>query len=431
MSIQFFNQFITWYIVLLGIFNLIRITLFIIGADTYRFNRLKRDRFFQENPIKEFPEVSIIVPAYNEELTIEQCLKSLSNIEYPSDKLSIFIIDDGSKDMTYKVAKNYLKMNPSETIKLVTKKNGGKAHAVNTGIKLSKKSTDIVMCLDSDCSISSDGVLKMAQYFVYHPNSIAVASHVTIIPENTLLNLAQRFEYTLSYQIKRALTAFNIEYIIGGIGSAFSYKELIKNGMYDTDTMTEDIDLTLKLMENLGNKKFHIGYADDVITFAEAVPNISGLMTQRFRWKFGRAQAFYKHRKLFFNRDKKFNILLTCLYLPLEILFEFIFLFEPIILGWFLYISIRYNDILTLLSASIFSISYVTLSLIGEDMFSKKSRLKLLILAPLNVIVNYFIAWSEYYALIKSLSKITTIQKSITSTSSIWVSPKRTGAKIQ
>jgi poly-beta-1,6-N-acetyl-D-glucosamine synthase len=425
-----FNSFITWYIVFLGVFNLVRITTFIIGADIYRFKRLKRNAFFEQNPLTAFPFITVILPAYNEELTVEACLTSFSNVNYPADKLKVFLVNDGSNDSTLSLAKSFLKKNPSEHISIIDQKNAGKAHALNTAIRKAPKHTDIVVCMDSDCSIDKDGLMKIAQYFRYYPNLLALASHVNIIPEKTLLNLAQRFEYTISYQIKRALTTFNIEYIIGGIGSAFSYKDLIKYYMYDTNTMTEDIDLTLKLMKNEGNKGRMIGYADDVMTYAEAVPDLKGLMRQRFRWKYGRMQAFYKHKELFFNRSSKFNPLLTCVYLPLEVLFEVIFLFEPLIIGWFLYLAITYRDTATLFSAMIFSIIYASLSLVGEDMISRKSRIALILLTPVNFLINYAVAWSEYYSLITSIIKLPKLPSSFSSTSSKWVSPKRTGAKL-
>jgi poly-beta-1,6-N-acetyl-D-glucosamine synthase len=428
---EFFGQFVTWYIVCLGLFNLTRITVFIIGADVYRLRRLRRDAYYKQHPLVELPFITVVVPAYNEALTIQNCLDSLAAIEYPQNKMKVLLVNDGSKDDTAKIISQYLKTHDVPYMKLLNQDNSGKAHAINNGIDHAPKKTSVVVCLDSDCSIAANGLQKIAQYFDYYPHILALAAHVNIIPENSLLNLAQRFEYTISYQIKRALTTYNIEYIIGGIGSAFRYNDLLAVGKYDTNTMTEDIDLTLKLLKTYGNKERMIGYADDVMTYAEAVPNIKGLMTQRFRWKFGRMQAFYKHRILFFNRETKFNSLLTCFYLPLEVLFETFFLAEPFIIGWFLYLAIIYNDVTTLISALAYAVVYTSLSLLGEDMISKKARLKLMFLAPVNYVINYAIAWSEYSALIISLRKLPNIQSSFSDSTSKWTSPQRTGASIK
>jgi poly-beta-1,6-N-acetyl-D-glucosamine synthase len=430
MTEAFFINAITWYIFFLGIFNLTRIAIFILGADKYRIQRLKRDNHYRQNPLKRFPFITVIVPAYNEGKTIASCIESFLKIDYPKNRIKVLIINDGSTDDTEQVVQNILHLRNENWIELITTKNQGKAHAVNTGIKNAPKITDIVTCMDSDCSIASNGILKIAQYFDYFPEMLALASHVNIIPEKSLLNLAQRFEYTVSYQMKRALTAFNIEYIIGGIGSSFRYKDLLSVNGYDTNTMTEDIDLTLKLMSKYGNKNRMVGYADDVMTYAEAVPDIQGLLKQRFRWKFGRTQTFFKNRNLFFNVNPKFSKWLTCLYLPLEVLFEFIFLFEPIIITWFLYLAFRFYDFQTIIGALIFSIFYVSLSVFGEDLHSKSSRINLILMTPLNFFINYAVSLAEYYALIKSLIKLPGIKKSLKDNASKWVSPTRTGAKL-
>ncbi len=432
MSEQLFANCITIYIVFLGVFNLTRIAIFIIGADLYRINRIRRDKHFALKKLDKnsYPNITVVVPAYNEEKTIASCINSFYDVDYPREKLKVLIINDGSKDRTEAIVKNIFTSKPQGWMEIITTSNQGKAHANNTGLKLAPLDTDIILCMDSDCSIASNGLIKVAQYFDTYPNLLTLASHVNIIPEKSLLNLSQRIEYTVSYQMKRALTAFNIEYIIGGIGSAFKYQDLLAVGGYDTDTMTEDIDLTLKLMRRFGNKDRKVAYADDVMTYAEAVPNLIGLLKQRFRWKFGRTQAFYKHRELFFNRDAKFNKWLTCVYLPLEILFELIFLFEPIIISWFIYLAFRYNDFVTLLGAMVFSILYVSFSLIGEDLHSRKDRLTLILLTPINFLLNYLVTFAEYYALIKTIIKLPGLKKSINKNASVWVSPERTGAKL-
>ncbi len=422
------NFYITFFIFVLGLINLTRVLFFIVGADIYRIKRLKMANFYEKNPLVNYPFLTIILPAYNEEKTVSACIESFTLIDYPKDKLNVLLVDDGSKDNTVKVAKNLLsKRNP--WIKILEKENGGKASAINYGIKNANSNTEIVVCLDSDCSIARDGLSKIAQYFDYYPSLMALASHVTILPEKTLLNMAQEFEYLVSYQLKRALSVFNLEYIIGGIGSSFRYKDLLDIGLYDSDTMTEDIDLTMKLIRINGNKKRKVFYADDVITYAEAVPDLKGLIKQRFRWKFGRLQTFYKNRKLFFNFDRKYNWWLNFIYLPVEVVFELIFLLQPLILLWFFYITIRYQDVSTLFGAYIFISVYTIVSILGEDKYPFERRLALFFYSIINFFINYYVSLSEYFALIMSLKKLPNLKKSISHQASKWVSPERTGVR--
>ena len=110
----------------------------------------------------------------------------------------------------------------------------------------------------------------------------------TSCPTAPLLGFIQRFEYLVSHHMKKAQTAFNVEYIIGGIGSMFRRSTLDEVGLYDTNTMTEDIDLTLKIIARKGNRSSRVVFAADSLVYTEAVPSLRSLYQQRTRWKYGR-----------------------------------------------------------------------------------------------------------------------------------------------
>ena len=103
-----------------------------------------------------------------------------------------------------------------------------------------------------------------------------------------MLGFIQRFEYLVSHHMKKAHTAFNVEYIIGGIGSMFRRSMLDEVGLYDTNTMTEDIDLTMKIIAQRATEPAG-GVRRRRPVYTEAVPSFGRCVRQRYRWKYGRA----------------------------------------------------------------------------------------------------------------------------------------------
>ena len=133
------------------------------------------------------------------------------------------------------------------------------------------------MCLDGDSMLEPDAVAKSVAYF-RDERVVATASNVNILPGGGLLGLVQRYEYLISYHMKKAHNIFNVEYIIGGIGSMFRRETLDEVGLYDTNTMTEDIDLTMKIIARKGNRNQRVVYAYDALTYTEAVPSFGSLV---------------------------------------------------------------------------------------------------------------------------------------------------------
>ena len=229
--------------------------------------------------------------------------------------------------------------------------------------------------------------------------------------------------------MKRAHTAMNIEYIIGGIGSTFRRSVMEKINYYDTDTMTEDIDITMKIISN-GNKKYKAIYGADVIAYTEACLSISALLRQRYRWKYGRCQTFFKNKNMFFNGDKNHSKLLTYFYLPFAIYGDFAFIFEPLLLAYILFLALSYHDLITLFSAFFVVTSYISFNILAEDTLRIKDRIKLLSLAPTMYIFFYILSFVEYVALIRSIINLKDLSKSLEKGVSYWKPVKRAEEKV-
>ena len=410
-----FLYLFSYLILFFGAVNLIRIFLFLIGSDIYGLvNHLNRKN---SNKAPYQPKVSVVIPAYNEQATIIRCLNSVVNNAYPKHLLDILVVDDGSSDATNEVVKAFILKNADSNIKLVTQENSGKAHALNNAIR-NHSTGSIIMCLDSDSYIEKDAIRNAAQYFK-DESVAALSANVKISDAEGLLNLIQKFEYIVCYQMKRAQTVFNIEYIIGGIGSTFRKSVLSEIGYYDTDTVTEDIDITMKIIRK-GNKTYRAIYGSDVIAYTESVLNVRGLIKQRYRWKWGRSQTFFKNRKMFFNKDAKFTKGLTFIYLPFAIFGDFAFLLEPLLLAFLVFISIYFKNPLTLLSAMAVFIFYLSLNIFAEDTISTKDKLKLVIIAPTMYFYFFILSFVEYVALIKTLQNLRNLKPSIDEARCSW-----------
>lgn len=413
-----------YIIVILGLANIIRMGIYLIGSDAYTLKLLNRKRLSKRTYYR--PKVSILVPAHNEASVIELTLRTLCEIDYPKSKTEIIVINDGSTDKTAQKVRNFIRLNKSGfTIRLINQQGAGKAEALNNALKKHARG-QIVMCLDADSQIEKTAVKNAVQHF-RNRRTAAVASNVNIIEDGTILGLVQRFEYVISYQMKKAQTTLNTEYIIGGIGSFFRRKMLENVQYYDSNTMTEDIDLTMKIISR-GNRKHRLVYASDCVAYTQAVPSFKSLIRQRYRWKYGRLQTFLKNPSIFFNTDKKYAKQLTCLIIPLALIQEVQFIFEPLFVGFIYYVSIRYHDPLTLILAASILTTYVTLNIWASENLKVSERIRLTLYAPAMYLLLYLLSIVEYVALARTIIGLHKLKESISGQGVSWQSPERNTA---
>jgi poly-beta-1,6-N-acetyl-D-glucosamine synthase len=412
---------ITAFIIGVAVVNLVRMMVYLVGADFYTIRRARS----KDRALSYRPSVSLVVPAHNEGPIIERTLACLLRVDY--DPLQIIMADDGSTDDTLARIHAWKKTyDLNDVIQVFTQPNGGKADALNNAIA-AMATGELVMCLDGDSIIAPDAVEKSVAHF-RDPRVVATASNVNIMPNGTLLGLVQRYEYLISYHMKKAQNLFNVEYIIGGIGSMFRRDVLDEVGLYDTNTMTEDIDLTLKIIAQKGNTKQRVAYAHDAITYTEAVPSFRSLIRQRYRWKYGRLQAFYKNYRLFFSRERKHSVGLSWFFLPYALWQEIMYLIEPLIVTVVLGVAIYYRSPWTLISAMVVISGYVIANILSTVHLSRRDKALLSLMAPTMYVFLYLLSVVEYIALIQTIVKLPRLRKSISGEQVTWTSPERAGA---
>jgi cellulose synthase/poly-beta-1,6-N-acetylglucosamine synthase-like glycosyltransferase len=244
------------------------------------------------------PLVTIIVPAFNEEAVIQSAIRSLLELDYPA--YDVLVVDDGSTDATYAKAAELEGYYGHATVRVVSKSNGGKASALNTGIGLAR--TPFVLCMDGDSRLAV-GTLKYAMPHFRDPRVGAVAGNVKVANRRNLWTCLQALEYIEGLNMARRAQGFvrAVNIVPGPIG-IFRRDTLARVGGYDSDTYAEDADLTLKLLAD----GWHIVYEDRAIAFTEAPEKLLDLIKQRYRWSRGMLQALKKHSAALFAPRKRF-----------------------------------------------------------------------------------------------------------------------------
>src|SRR5215216_4809157 len=244
------------------------------------------------------PLVTILVPAFNEESVIQGSIRSLLELDYPA--YDVLVIDDGSTDGTYARAAELEGYYGRATVRVVSKSNGGKASALNTGIGLAR--TPFVLCMDGDSRLSA-GTLRHAMPHFRDPRVGAVAGNVKVVNRRNMWTCMQALEYIEGLNMARRAQGFvrAVNIVPGPLG-VFRRDTLARVGGYDSDTYAEDADLTLKLL----TAGWHIVYEDRAIAYTEAPEHLLDLLKQRYRWTRGILQALKKHSSALFSPRKRF-----------------------------------------------------------------------------------------------------------------------------
>lgn len=379
---------------------LIKYTFFLLVAPFHRVKeKLRYLRTLKSRRRPYAPLVSVLVPAWNEEVGILSTIESLTNNTYPH--IQIVVVNDGSTDNTEKIVKGFMKRNAAmlkksgKSVLYDYKGNGGKGEALNHAIK--KSTGEIIVTIDADSIADKNMIANIVRYF--GDDSVdAVVGNVKVAGELGFLNLLQRLEYLFGFYHKRAHSFMGAEYIYGGACAAFRRTSVFDRiGHFDTSSITEDIEMSLRT-------RYHghtAVYADDAICYTEGASTLIGLVKQRLRWKKGRFEAFTKYRSMFFSVKRHHNQWLTWFILPFAVLAELQLLFEPIGLTLLVLYSVITGDYSSLVLGALFvGIMYLVVGLFTE----KGRNWWILPLLPFTWMMFYVLVWVEYMALLKSIT---------------------------
>ncbi len=319
--------------------NTIYLTILLISL--IAINRRKRFGFSfdldQAFKFRLLPPVSIILPAYNEEKTIVESVRSLFFVRYPS--YEILVVNDGSKDRTLDVLKEAFKLIKTDyifrrsiqtelirgiyisrefkNIVVIDKENGGKADALNAGINVSRY--PYFCAIDADTILGSDALTKLILPFVNDPERMTAVGGVVkaangadiqsgrLLKEHltkNILVILQSIEYARSFFMGRmGLSTINCLLIISGAFGLFKKEDVLQIEGYKRRSLGEDMMLVVKLhkLKRRERKRYRIAFVHDTVCWTELPSRVRVLKKQRLRWQMGLMESLFENREVFFN----------------------------------------------------------------------------------------------------------------------------------
>lgn len=412
------------------------------------------------------PGISVVTPAYNEEKTIVDNVRSLLKMDYPN--FDVCIVNDGSKDRTLELLIETFEMvevpfeyvehvhsapfkrlfksiNPAYArLMVVDKVNGGtKADAVNAGLNVI--SNPYFINTDVDCILSRDAMYQCIFPVIQNRHIIAVSGTmsmsngasmsngeiVDLRPSSRPIPLFQDLEYKRSFLVgKMGWSRINAMNNVSGGYGLFSTEVVVNAGGYSSTSFAEDMDMLTRMIAYCCdfNRPYRVVQIPHNCCWTEGPSNIKMLYRQRTRWGRGLIQLMWEHRRLLFNRKYKRLGLIS---MPYTFLFEFLApIIETVGLGMTVYLAFTggiswFSFFVTFLAIYAFSYMLSTFVMfydyiLGSSYTSRMSYLKLLLAAAFEPII--------YHPLIV-ISSLVGYFRYITRQKAVWVSMERTGMK--
>lgn len=267
----------------------------------------------ESQDIDVYPTVTIAVPCWNEEKTLAGTLESLLSLDYPQDKLSIIVVDDGSKDNTFAIAKEFETKYPS-VIQAITKENGGKHTAVNLALSLS--TSTFFGCLDADSSVDAKALRTIISYFEHHKEAMAVTPCIHVRNPKTAIQRLQAIEYLMGVFLRKAFGQLDAIQVTPGPFSIFKQGVFSVIGNYRKAHNTEDYEITLRMHK----AHYKIMNSHKALVYTVGPATFKGYFFQRLRWARGFLENSLDYRELFFKKEYGNFGMFT---LPMAFLFVF------------------------------------------------------------------------------------------------------------
>lgn len=260
---------------------------------TFLEKRKKIVKHTDDLKLKYYPTVTVTLPCYNEEKTLEGTVNSLLALDYPKDKLMFFLVNDGSTDNTLEIM-NKFKDNPS--IKIFNKENGGKHTALNLGLENS--TSEFFSCLDADSFVDPQSLKRMMSYFENDPTTMAVAPSIIVHNPKNILQIAQKVDYDMAVYTKKMLGFVGGIHVTPGPFSVFRRKVFDDLGPYRKAHNTEDQEIALRMQEH----GYKIDHCPDAYVHTVSPDSVAKLSRQRQRWIYGFIKNLIDYRRLLFKK---------------------------------------------------------------------------------------------------------------------------------
>ncbi len=308
------------------------------------------------------PLVSVIIPAYNEEVGLVATLKTVIASTY--SRMEVIVVNDGSSDGTeqemrgflykYHLASHY---QPAVPVKYCYQPNAGKGVALNTGIAMARG--EIIVTFDADCAVHKDCIRQMVAAFA-DPSVMAVCGTIKIGNMGSILGVVQSLEYAPGFFLKRAEAMLGTVFVVGGACAAYRREVFFKLGPFDNRFLTEDMEMSFRIQQ----AGMRVGYAPRSIVHTEGPSTIAGLIKQRIRWNRGRLETIVRYTPEIFSKGSR-NRLFFWFVVPLVYLSDLVAVLR-VVLTLLLYIYsleiVNYSFLYVLMAMTSFIYLLVFLS---------------------------------------------------------------------
>ena len=241
------------------------------------------------------PEVSVIIPCYNEESNIKNCLDAVYSLDYPKEKMEVIVVDDGSTDNTLDVLKKIKKEH--KNLIIARGKHEGKSESLTIGAKIASK--EIVFAVDADTLVEKSCLKRLVRPFA-DKNIGLVNGSCIARNSNSLISIFQKIEYHHNNLLRKSFSAlFNNGIWFFGAFVGYRREALEKIGYFKKDTMTEDMDVAMEIY-SAGYRTINV---HDALGYTAVPSSLSQLIRQRVRWFMGALQTLKKNSSLFSRKS--------------------------------------------------------------------------------------------------------------------------------
>lgn len=241
--------------------------------------------------LKEWPSVTIAIPAYNEEDTIADTIESVRSTDYPQDKLEVIVIDDGSTDNTKEIAEEY---EAKGDITFISQENQGKGGALNTA--LDKASGELFGCVDADSMLGEQSLKRIVARM---DDAAGVASAMKVYKPRNLLEKIQMIEYIVSVFTRKLFGKIESIHVTPGALGIYRQEDIVEVGGFDEESLVEDQEICFRLQE----KHKELRHARDAEVYTVAPDNLRDYYWQRRRWYAGTFETLIQYRSIILNRE--------------------------------------------------------------------------------------------------------------------------------
>ncbi len=354
-----------------------------------------------------WPKVALVIPAWNEGLVIGRTIDRLVALEYPPDRLRIYVVDDASTDGTPEIVAAKAEEYPGRVFHLRREKGGeGKAHTINHGLRviIAEGWYDAVLVIDADVILTPPALRQMTRHLT-DPKVGAVTAYIKEGSRPaSYLNRFVAFEYiTAQAAARRAQNVLGAMACLAG-GSQLVRRESLEEmgGTIDTTTLAEDTVTTMKIQ--LGGRR--VVFEPAAIVWAEEPRRLEGLWKQRLRWGRGNVQVTRRFRKIWFRRwygGRLGSISFGAIWFSVTLMPIFMIAASTGLISLFLLDREFANEVFRgLWAVNVFTYLFITLSSFSADPTTARSSWREGIFFP-GAISLSIIVWAAYPPILSGL----------------------------